>query len=34
MPFFLIRKEMAESGIDLEKLLAELREGSHEYETD
>lgn len=29
-----VRKEMVESGIDLEKLLAELREGSHEYETD
>ncbi|NHM26957.1 MULTISPECIES: AbrB/MazE/SpoVT family DNA-binding domain-containing protein [Desulfofundulus] len=29
-----VRKEMARNGIDLEKLLAELREGSHEYKTD
>lgn len=26
-------KEMSKSGIDLEQLLKELREGSHEYET-
>ncbi|MDK2888066.1 MAG: antitoxin MazE [Thermoanaerobacter sp.] len=29
-----VRKEMARNDIDLEKLLAELREGSHEYKTD
>ncbi|AEG15995.1 transcriptional regulator, AbrB family [Desulfofundulus kuznetsovii DSM 6115] len=28
-----VRKEMARNDIDLEKLLAELREGSHEYKT-
>lgn len=27
-------KEMNKNGIDLEQLLKELREGSHEYETD
>lgn len=29
-----VREEMAKSGIDLKQLLAELREGSHDYETD
>ena len=28
------QKEMNKNGIDLEQLLQELREGSHEYETD
>ncbi|HBV97182.1 MAG: AbrB family transcriptional regulator [Peptococcaceae bacterium BICA1-7] len=28
------QKEMDKNGIDLEQLLQELREGSHEYETD
>lgn len=28
------QKEMNNNGIDLEQLLQELREGSHEYETD
>ncbi|MDN5344902.1 MAG: antitoxin MazE [Clostridia bacterium] len=29
-----VRKEMATTGLDLEQLLAELREGKHEYEID
>lgn len=29
-----VQKEMCKSGIDLEGLLQELREGNHEYETD
>jgi AbrB family looped-hinge helix DNA binding protein len=29
-----VRKEMEKSGVDLKQLLAELREGTHEYETD
>ncbi len=29
-----IGKEMAKKNIDLQELLAELREGSHEYEAD
>lgn len=29
-----VRKEMEKSGVDLNQLLAELREGTHEYETD
>ena len=28
------QKEMDKNGVDLEQLLQDLREGSHEYETD
>jgi len=29
-----VQKEMEKDGIDLKRLLQELREGSHDYETD
>ncbi len=29
-----VQKDMSENNIDLKQLLAELREGSHEYETE
>jgi AbrB family looped-hinge helix DNA binding protein len=29
-----VQQSMAEHGVDLEQLLAELREGNHEYEAD